>query len=1028
MKIFTKPGKNPKRQLLRRVATAASFLLLSASASMGQMMLTDVSSGTSTTPYLPIYGYYGYSYSQQIYLASDFAAPLQGQQSYITKIRFYNVTGSLSNATSWTVYMGNTDSTGFTSNTNWIPLAALQQVFTGTLSAPTSNSWLEITLDTPFLWDGISNVVVGVDENTGGYSSITWGSVNTGSNRSILYRNDTNNPDPASPPSASARYSMVPKAQFVHEAVSACNGPLTHATAVSSISNFCDGDTVSSSLTLSNFSFQSGVSYQWQYNDGSGWQNYAMSDTLMYNAQFGSTTDVRAIATCVATNDVDTSGTTSITMRPYPTVSVNQATVAVFCSTDSVMLVADGADTYSWSPSTGLNTTTNDTVYATPSSGTAYTVIGTTIYGCADTATTADIYPISGVELSSSYTPETICSAGSQVDISTQVSPSNLSGGATWEYKFFDVNGAVLQDWSASSGFSFTPATDSVYTVYYKLRATGCSDDIDSAKVVVTVGFGGVVSTVDYNCNNLGGTIDLSTVFGQPQTDTVYMSPLADSSDLIAATLYGNASVTGGRTVLTPSATSKSGLVMFADPSFHTGFNNAYAISFKMTADQAINTYGTGGADGICYSFGDNLSTTGHQNGSGNKLRLSFDAAGNSPNQMGIYLVYGNTNGVSNTGVTPTGPATLFYTANVSTWKLKTDVQVNFWIDIQGRASMTIDGQPIFTNVMMPAAYRNANTSGWEHSFGAATGGDAMRQAISDLKITSTSVQLALVPTGTTPTNWQDSTSTYTGVQPGVYDLWMSSNGNTSCGRVVKTVEIHNSNPYVDLGADTTICEGETLVLDAGNPGSTYTWSNSQVTTQTNTVSQSGNYVAYVTDAAGCVGIGSIVVDVTPNPSASNVFVQQVGTSVQLSVMNAQNVNNYSWDFGDGTTAANAPASVSHTYPSGGVYSASVTLTNACGTATIFQTVVVNSTASLNENEIAGLKVYPNPANGQFTIELPEAQDAVVTVMDMTGAVVVAPQNLEAQTVLSVQGWAKGVYFVKVTNNNQVSTVRLVVQ
>ncbi len=45
----------------------------------------------------------------------------------------------------------------------------------------------------------------------------------------------------------------------------------------------------------------------------------------------------------------------------------------------------------------------------------------------------------------------------------------------------------------------------------------------------------------------------------------------------------------------------------------------------------------------------------------------------------------------------------------------------------------------------------------------------------------------------------------------------------------------------VDLGADTSLCEGELLVLDAENPGATYEW-NDGSTDQTLTVTESGSY------------------------------------------------------------------------------------------------------------------------------------------------------------------------------------------
>lgn len=69
------------------------------------------------------------------------------------------------------------------------------------------------------------------------------------------------------------------------------------------------------------------------------------------------------------------------------TVSVSPA-ASTICNGSSVNLTASGADTYIWSPATGLSATTGATVTATPASTVTYTVTGTqTGTGCYATAT-----------------------------------------------------------------------------------------------------------------------------------------------------------------------------------------------------------------------------------------------------------------------------------------------------------------------------------------------------------------------------------------------------------------------------------------------------------------------------------------------------------------------------------------------------------------------------------------------------------------------------------------------------------------
>lgn len=73
------------------------------------------------------------------------------------------------------------------------------------------------------------------------------------------------------------------------------------------------------------------------------------------------------------------------------------------------------------------------------------------------------------------------------------------------------------------------------------------------------------------------------------------------------------------------------------------------------------------------------------------------------------------------------------------------------------------------------------------------------------------------------------------------------------------TINITVNNPSVDLGNDTVIPVGQSLVLDAGPGFASYIWSNS-LTSQTITVTTAGTYSVTVTDNIGCTGNDAIVV------------------------------------------------------------------------------------------------------------------------------------------------------------------------
>ena len=71
----------------------------------------------------------------------------------------------------------------------------------------------------------------------------------------------------------------------------------------------------------------------------------------------------------------------ALSIYPIPLVTLNTYSVIIQLG-DSVQLNAYNASSYSWSPATGLNTTTGATVIAAPSTTTQYIVVGSNTFGC----------------------------------------------------------------------------------------------------------------------------------------------------------------------------------------------------------------------------------------------------------------------------------------------------------------------------------------------------------------------------------------------------------------------------------------------------------------------------------------------------------------------------------------------------------------------------------------------------------------------------------------------------------------------
>lgn len=164
---------------------------------MGSYAQVTVGEGTNTAQVAPFNAYYGYTYSQSIYLGSEINAA-----GSITSIQwYYNGTGTMPNSQGLTIYLGLTDKTEFESNLDYVSVQDLTAVYTGGIVTGGTAGWKTITFTTPFPYDGVSNLIVAVDENMSGYDASTdkFRNTSVASNRTIFAYSDGINYDPADP-------------------------------------------------------------------------------------------------------------------------------------------------------------------------------------------------------------------------------------------------------------------------------------------------------------------------------------------------------------------------------------------------------------------------------------------------------------------------------------------------------------------------------------------------------------------------------------------------------------------------------------------------------------------------------------------------------------------------------------------------------------------------------------------------------------------------------------------------------------
>ena len=127
-------------------------------ASFVQVDGTIIGFGETANSCLPSRSDYKHTLSQQIYTQEEL-----GGSMVINSIAFFNTGGLLNRC--YDIYLVQTDKTAFYNNTDWIPVSNSERVFSGNVTMAQHN-WTNIVFDTPFAYDGVSNLALVVDDNT----------------------------------------------------------------------------------------------------------------------------------------------------------------------------------------------------------------------------------------------------------------------------------------------------------------------------------------------------------------------------------------------------------------------------------------------------------------------------------------------------------------------------------------------------------------------------------------------------------------------------------------------------------------------------------------------------------------------------------------------------------------------------------------------------------------------------------------------------------------------------------------------
>ncbi len=229
-----------------------------------------------------------------------------------------------------------------------------------------------------------------------------------------------------------------------------------------------------------------------------------------------------------------------------------------------------------------------------------------------------------------------------------------------------------------------------------------------------------------------------------------------------------------------------------------------------------------------------------------------------------------------------------------------------------------------------------------------------------------------------------------------------------TCGDADTTHIQVNPLPTVNLGSDTTVCAGNSLMLNAGNPGSTYSWTPGSSTGQTLTVNTAGTYIVQVTNANSCVKRDTIQVTYQAYANATiNPVNPMCSNNANITLTAAQTGGTWS---GNGINNPSS-GSFSPVIAGSGVWQIIYTIGGNCGNADTIP-IKVLSTPNIGADTIN--PACPDKNNGKITL-LISSGTLPFNYLWSTGDTTLAINNLVADT-----------YTVTVTDSNNCVAIRSV--
>jgi hypothetical protein len=249
----------------------------------------------------------------------------------------------------------------------------------------------------------------------------------------------------------------------------------------------------------------------------------------------------------------------------------------------------------------------------------------------------------------------------------------------------------------------------------------------------------------------------------------------------------------------------------------------------------------------------------------------------------------------------------------------------------------------------------------------------------------------------------------------GTNDIWKMG-GCSNSGYPVFAWQAVLSAPVVDSVADAIACDSIQLApLNVGN----YFYNDNGNETPLfagDFVDSSQTLYVYAANGA-CTDLDSFVVtiiaspDITASVNAETITSNATGTS-------------YQWiDCNNGNAVIAGETNQSFTASANGNYAVIIDNGNCADTSAC----AAITTVGLNESNLSGVSVYPNPTRGKIVVTLQRTETVSIALKNVLGQVIESKTSTNSKQVELTVDEAPGVYFLEITNvKNKRTIVRIV--